>query len=84
MNKLILENGIINIEDLFQNNPSIQAILEDNVVTQEEKIQLSERITEILKSLEQTCNDEQLELVRKLLAEISALIFVTQMYPNMK
>jgi hypothetical protein len=84
MNKLILENGIINIEDLFQNNPSIQAILEDNVVTQDEKIQLSERITEILKSLEQTCNDEQLELVRKLLAEISALIFVTQMYPNMK
>lgn len=84
MNKLILENGIINIEDLFQNNPSIQAILEDNVVTQEEKIQLSERITEILKSLEQTCNDEQLELVRKLLAEISALIFVTQMYPNVK
>lgn len=84
MNKLILENGIINIEDLFQNNPSIQAILEDNVVTQDEKIQLSERITEILKSLEQTCNDEQLELVRKLLAEISALIFVTQMYPNVK
>lgn len=84
MNKLILENGIINIEDLFQNNPSIQAILEDNMVTQDEKIQLSERITEILKSLEQTCNDEQLELVRKLLAEISALIFVTQMYPNMK
>ena len=84
MNKLILENGIINIEDLFQNNPSIQAILEDNVVTQDEKIQLSERITEILKSLEQTCNDEQLELVRKLLAEISALIFVTQMYPEEK
>lgn len=84
MNKLILENGIINIEDLFQNNPSIQAILEDNVVTQDEKIQLSERITEILKSLEQTCNDEQLELVRKLLAEISALIFVTQMYPEGK
>ena len=84
MNKLILENAIINIEDLFQNNPSIQAILEDNVVTQDEKIQLSERITEILKSLEQTCNDEQLELVRKLLAEISALIFVTQMYPEGK
>ena len=55
-----------------------------DVVTQDEKIQLSDRITEILKSLEQTCNDEQLELVRKLLAEISALIFVTQMYPERK
>ncbi len=84
MNKLILENGVFNIEDLFQNNPSIQAILEDNIVTQEEKNQLSERIVDILKSLEQICNDEQLELVRKLLAEISALIFVTQMYPEGK
>ena len=84
MNKLILENGTFNIEDLFQNNPSIQAILEDNIVTQEEKIQLSKRIVDILKSLEQICNDEQLELVRKLLAEISALIFVTQMYPEGK
>lgn len=84
MNKLILENGTFNIEDLFQNNPSIQAILEDNIVTQEEKIQLSKRIVEILQSLEQICNDEQIELVRKLLAEISALIFVTQMYPEGK
>lgn len=80
MTKLILENSIINIEDLLENNPSIKAMLEDNIITQEEKIQQSKKVLELLATLEEMCSDEQLEVIRKLISELFALIFVTQIF----
>lgn len=80
MTKLVLENNILNIEDLLENNPSIKAMLEDNIITQEEKILQSKKVLELLATLEEMCSDEQLEVIRKLISELFALIFVTQIF----
>lgn len=80
MTKLILENNILNIEDLLENNPSVKAMLEDNIITQEEKNLQTERVLELLVTLEKICTDEQLEVIRKLISELCALIFVSQIF----
>lgn len=80
MTKLILENNILNIEDLLENNPSVKAMLEDNIITQEEKNLQTERVLELLVTLEKICTDEQLEVIRKLMSELCALIFVSQIF----
>lgn len=80
MTKLILENNILNIEDLLENNPSVKAMLEDNIITQEEKNLQTERVLELLATLEKICTDEQLEVIRKLMSELCALIFVSQIF----
>ncbi len=80
MTKLILENNILNIEDLLENNPSVKAMLEDNIITQEEKNLQTERVLKLLVTLEKICTDEQLEVIRKLMSELCALIFVSQIF----
>lgn len=80
MTKLILENNILNIEDLLENNPSVKAMLEDNIITQEEKKLQTKRVLELLVTLEKICTDEQLEVIRKLMSELCALIFVSQIF----
>lgn len=80
MTKLILENNILNIEDLLENNPSVKTMLEDNIITQEEKNLQTERVLELLVTLEKICTDEQLEVIRKLMSELCALIFVSQIF----
>lgn len=82
MNTLIDENGFLNIEDLLLNNPSFLAMTADKVVTKEEKIEQSNRIIFILKEMEHSFTHEQVELVRKLLAEVTALIVACQSYPE--
>lgn len=84
MNKLVLESGKLNIEDLLENNPSIKAMLEDNIITQEEKDLQFKKVISILCVLEEKCDEEQLELIRRLLSEISALIMVSQICPSRK
>ena len=78
MDKLIDENGFLNIEDLLLNNSSLQAIMADNIITQEEKNEQSAKVVNILKEIGEKCNDEQIELVRQLMAEFSAFIIVCQ------
>lgn len=78
MNRLIDENGVLNIEDLLQNNASLQAILADNHITLEEKQAQFEKVASILRRIDEKCSDEEVELVRQLMAELSALIFICQ------
>ena len=57
----------------MMNNTSLMKILEDGVVTEEEIGEQSRKVLEIAERLQQTCSDEQLKLIRKLLAEMNAL-----------
>lgn len=84
MNRLINEEGVLNIEDLLMDNASFQAIVEDKIVTLEEKKELSAKVMALLKKIDHECNDEQVELVRKLMAEFCAFVFVCSAYPESK
>ena len=78
MKKLFDEKGFLNIEDLIMNTPSFQKIVEDQVITEEEIREQSERVANILKDIEEKCNDEQIELVRNLLAEVSVFVAISR------
>lgn len=69
MNKI----DILDLESIMMNNTSLMKILEDGVVTEEEIGEQSQKVLEIAERLQQTCSDEQLKLIRKLLAEMNAL-----------
>lgn len=69
MNKI----DILDLESIMMNNTSLMKILEDGVVTEEEIGEQSRKVLEIAERLQQTCSDEQLKLIRKLLAEMNAL-----------
>ena len=64
---------ILDLESIMMNNTSLMKILEDGVVTEEEIGGQSQKVLAIAEELQQTCSDEQLKLIRKLLAEINAL-----------
>lgn len=76
MNKLVDENGLLNTEDLIMNTPSFQKIIEDQVITREEIQEQSQRVVQILQEIEKKCNNEQIELVRTLLAEVSVFVAI--------
>lgn len=78
MKKLFDEKGLLNTEDLIMNTPSFQKIVEDQVITEEEIREQSERVANILKEIEEKCNDEQIELVRNLLAEVSVFVAISR------
>ena len=78
MKKLFDEKGLLNTEDLIMNAPSFQKIVEDQVITEEEIREQSERVANILKEIEEKCNDEQIELVRNLLAEVSVIVAISR------
>lgn len=78
MCKIIDEKGNLNIEDLLLNNLSFQKIIEDGVVTEEEKVAQFKKVISIIKKIEEECSEREIELVRMLLAEFSALLFINQ------
>ena len=69
MNRLVDENGVLNIEDLLQENPSFQAMIADRVVTMAEKQEQSAKIIELLRRIDEEFDDAQVELVRQLMAD---------------
>lgn len=74
MKHILDKNGNLNIEDLVVNNPSFIAYLADNVITEEEKIAQVAKIESIIREIDEKCSDEERELVRKLVAELSVLL----------
>lgn len=70
------ESGTLNIDELILQQPSFQKIMEDGVVTEEEIKEQRERVTNLLKKLENSLSPEQIDHVRELLAEISVLVAI--------
>ena len=80
MNTFFDETGTLNIDDLILEQPSFQKIMEDGVVTDEELAEQKERVIALLKKLEQSLTSEQIDQVRELLAEISVLVAVRNIF----
>ena len=79
MKTIFDKDGYLDIEEIVSNNPSFVKIVEDGVITQEEKKEQSIRVVEALKALEQTCSDEQIELLKVLLSELSIRLIIEHM-----
>lgn len=79
MKTIFDKDGYLDIEEIVSNNPSFVKIVEDGVITQEEKKEQSIRVVEALKALEQTCSDEQIELLKVLLSELSVRLIIEHM-----
>ena len=80
MNTFFDESGTLNIDDLILQQPSFKKIMEDGVVTDEELAEQKERVIALLKKLEQKLTPEQIDQVRELLAEISVLVAVRNIF----
>ncbi len=59
-------------------------IIEDGIVTEEELQEQSKLVIDSLKSFESTASEEQIDQVRKLLAEITVLIAARSLYDKQK
>ena len=80
MNTFFDESDSLNIDDLILLQPSFKKIMEDGVVTDEELAEQKERVIALLKKLEQNLTPEQRDQVRELLAEISVLVAVRNIF----
>lgn len=80
MNTFFEDDGILNIDDLIMGQPSFQKIMEDGVVTEEELQEQSARVVDSLKKFESSVSSEQIDQVREILAEISVLVAVRNLY----
>ena len=84
MNTFFDELGSLNIDDLILQQSSFQKIMEDGVVTEEELAEQKERVVGLLHKLEQNLSSEQIDMVRDLLAEISVLVAVRNIFEKEK
>lgn len=80
MNKIFDNNGTLDIEDIIVNHPSFIKIMEDGVVSDAEISEQSQKVIDTLHSLEDICNNEQIELIRNLVAEISVLVTINDYF----
>lgn len=80
MNTFFEEDGILNIDDLIMEQPSFQKIVEDGMVTEEELQQQSKRVIDSLKAFERSASPEQIDQVREILAEVSVLVAVRNLF----
>lgn len=80
MNKIFDNNGTLDIEDIIVNHPSFIKIMEDGVVSDAEISEQSQKVIGTLHSLEDICNNEQIELIRNLVAEISVLVTINDYF----
>lgn len=74
MNTFFDETGSLNLDELILNQPSFKKIMEDGVVTEEELTEQGQRVSNMLKQMEQSLSPAQIDQVRELLAEISVLV----------
>lgn len=80
MNTFFEEDGILNIDDLIMEQPSFQKIVEDGIITEEELQQQSARVIASLKAFERSASPEQIDQVREILAEVSVLVAVRNLF----
>lgn len=74
MNSIFDKYGNLNIEELIVNQPSFLKIMEDGKVTDEEIREQTLRVESLLRSLEKTATQAQIEQIREMLAELSVLL----------
>lgn len=73
MNSFFDANGLLNIDEAVLAMPSFKKIMADGVVSDEEIMQQSSKVVELLRKAEEILTGEQVELVKDTLAEMSVL-----------
>ena len=76
MNTLFDPYGNLNIDELIAEQPSFQKIMADKTVTPEEIQAQANHVAALLHDFEKTASPDQIELMRKILAELSVLVAV--------
>lgn len=79
MISLFDQYGNLNIDDMIAEQPSFQKIMADGIVEHHEIQEQAEKVTALLHEFEKTASDEQIELMRKILAELSVLVAVNNL-----
>lgn len=74
------KNRILDIDDLVTSQPTFRKIMEDSVVTDEELTEQSLRVIELMRQAESRLAEDELMMVKKLLAEMSVLTAVYHYY----
>ncbi len=73
MNSFFDANGLLNIDEAVLAMPSFKKIMADGVVSDDEIMQQSSKVVELLHKAEEVLTGEQVELVKDTLAEMSVL-----------
>lgn len=67
------EQGIVDIDELVQHEPSFQTIMTDGIVTEDELFDQSERIITLLHEAETRFSESDQQFIKKLLTETCVL-----------
>lgn len=67
------EKGILDIDEIVENNVTFRKIMEDGVITEEEVKVQSDKVIAILYDMERKYSEEQLKEIKKLLVESCVL-----------
>lgn len=74
MKKLFDEStGLLLLDEMVYSMPSFQKIMEDNMITDEEIMNQSEVVVDLLKKIDTELNEEERELVIKTICEMAVL-----------
>ncbi len=73
MNSFFDVNGLLNLDDTVLEMPSFKKIISDGVVSDEEIMEQSAKVVQLLHKAEQVLSDSQVALVKETLAEMSVL-----------
>ena len=76
MDSFFDKDGYLNLDEAVMNSDSFKKIMEDDVVTDAELTEQTQRISDLFRQLEKTCNKQQIELIRKAFTEMGVLYAV--------
>lgn len=70
------QDGLLNIDELVENNASFKKIMEDGIVSEEEIKAQAAKVVALLQDMEKKYDKEQLAEIKNLLVESSVLYAV--------
>lgn len=74
------EQGYLDIDEMIAQEPSFQKIMKDGIVTDEELLQQSDLVLNLLHEIEEKFDEEEQRLVKKLFAETNVLSAIYRLY----
>ena len=72
------KEGVLRIDEAIMQRPTFLKIMEDNVVTDEEILEQSKVVLELLQKAEKEFSPSQLQIVEDLLAETGVLFAISR------